>query len=166
MIRSTIKTIMRREIEPSNLYGFVLNKNKERVIVLVEDDFWLDGYQILRTSDINSMKSTETNRHCTQIIKKEGLLKNVVIPPMKLDTWQDVFQYLKRIDEFVIVEDETEDSFLIGPIVRANKQSVSIRHFDGTGRWEKVYNMKYSDISSVRFDCRYIRYHRKYVEKD
>lgn len=166
MMRNNIKTIARSEIDENNLYGFVIDKNDHLTLVMVEDDFWLDGYQILRNSDITSLKLTDTNRHCMNILRKEGLLRNISNPAIDIDAWPSVFRSLKKHDKFVIVEDEIEEDFLIGPIARVNKNTVSIKCFDGTGRWEGVQNIRYEDITTVRFDCRYILYHQKYTEED
>lgn len=165
MIRGNIKTIMRGDIDDNSSFGFVIEQNKDLILILVEDDFWINGYQILRFSDIDSIKSTATNRHCTKILKREGLLEGSVRPEIDLSSWRSIFRDLKKRDKYVIVEDEIEEQFLIGPIARVNKQSVSIKYFDGTGHWGDVLNIKYTDITSVCFDSRYIQYHRKYVDK-
>ena len=72
---------------------------------------------------------------------------------------------LKSLKNFVITEDEINDEFLIGPVLRVNQKSVKIHYFDGTGKWEKPQNLRYEDITSVTFNSNYIRMHQKYIKK-
>jgi hypothetical protein len=159
-----IKTIEREQIDPDNLYGFVVGESKELLMILVADDFALDGYQIVKKSDITSNKGSSGNKYCTAIMKKENMLKNLAVPDVDLDSWKTALSSLKSDDQYVIVEDEVEGDFFIGPITRIYSKSVSIHDFDGVGKWIGVENVKYEHITTVRFSCRYIDYHRKYLK--
>lgn len=165
-MRQNIKTIERSEFDPHNLYGYVIAKNDFLTLIAIEYDFLMDGYCILVNEDITKMKTTSTTRHCSNIMRKEGLLKDIDLPEINIDSWQSVFRSIKKLDEFVIIEDEFDELFLIGPIVRINKQSVTIRHFDGVGQWQGLRNIRYEDITIVKFACRYIQYHRKYISEE
>ena len=163
---TTIRTIARKELDPNNLYGFVLGKNSELTYLILEYDFKLDGYQIIRTDDLTTFSTSDTNKYCAAIMKREGLLKDYPQPAIQLDSWHTVFQSLKKMDFFIIVEDENEDDFMIGPIVRVNKQSVTIRYFDSVGEWKDAENIRYEDITSVKFGDNYSRMHQKYIDEE
>ncbi len=164
MKRKLIRKIERAEIEPNPLYGFVVDKSASLLMLAVEDDFILDGYQVVRKEDITSNKVAASSRHHTSIMKKEGILDGVTPPNVILESWRDVFRSLKQLDQYVIVEDEINEEFLIGPIVRVSAKSVSIRHFDSTGEWVDMFRIVYDDITTVRWGCRYVSYHQKYVK--
>ena len=158
--------ISRPEIDPNCLYGFVLNTSECLTMIAEEDDFLLDGYKIIRNVDLQLCKVTATTKYCTRIMKKEGLLDNLhVFPKVDLTDWRSVFHSLKQLGTFVPVENEQDEDFLIGPIRRINKLSVSIDYFDGTGKWQEPEIIDFKDITCVSFDTRYILTHQKYLKK-
>lgn len=159
--------ITRPDIDDHSLFGFVLESSDTLTLIAEEDDFCLDGYKVLRNCDIDIRKPTASTRYCTRIMKKEGLLDNIDDPPqVDLSSWAALFSSLRRQDRFVIVEDEVRGQFLIGPIRRVNKKSVTINYFDGTGNWLGPENITYDEITCVSFGSRYIRMHRKYIKSE
>ncbi|MCP5064256.1 MAG: hypothetical protein GY936_17590 [Ignavibacteriae bacterium] len=165
-IRSHINTFERERIDPNNLHGFIIEQSKKYTLLLNEYDFITDGFQIIRNIDITKKKISDSNKYCTKIMRKEGLISCISKPHINMESWNTIFRSLKNINKFVIVEDESEDIFLIGSISRVNQKSVSIRNFDGVGDWTGVENISYDDITSVSFDSRYILYHQKYIDTE
>ncbi len=54
--------------------------------------------------------------------------------------------------------------FLIGPIKKINKDSVQIQYYSPTGLLDKnPTTVKYTDITLVKFDNRYINVFKKYL---
>ena len=107
---------------------------------------------------------------CDQIIEKERLFSAVKIPDVNVDTWKSAFEGLKALDRNVIVEKETadgtNDEFTIGRIQKICKDFVYVLHFDADGIWQdKPYKIKYSDITSVTFESRYVTVFSKYISK-
>ncbi len=161
-----IHKILRPGVDDNSLYGYVLKVSDQLTLIAEEDDFILDGYKAIRNSDIDFCKPTSSTRYCTQIMKKEGIIINPnVALQIDLTNWATLLAGLKGQDEFVIVEDEIQENFLIGPIRRVNKKSITIDYFDGTGKWCEPRSIAYSDITSVSFASRYIKMHRKYIKR-
>lgn len=157
--------ITRPKQDTNALYGFVLNRSERLTLLAEDDDFLLDGYRVIRNSDIAEDKETPSTRYCTRIMISESLLSGLdPIPDVDLSDWTTVLGCLKRQQKFVIVEDESRDVFLIGPILRVNKRSVTIKHFDGTGKWKGEERIIFENITSVSFDKRYIETHRRHLE--
>lgn len=66
----------------------------------------------------------------------------------------------------MIIEDENpdDDLFVIGKVKRLNTQTLSIRHFDPIGHWERSDRIiPYSRITAVTFDDRYTTLCSKYA---
>ena len=80
-----------------------------------------------------------------------------------ISSWHSLLTNLKKMGEFVTIENEETEDFLIGSIRRVNKKSVTINYFDGTGKWLELENIAFDDITCVGFRSRYISIHRKYV---
>ena len=160
------RKIERSRIDANAIYGFVLDKSENLTYLAYEYDFQIDGFKIIRNEDISSSQVTPASRYCSKIMQKEGLLDILKNPPeLEIKNWVTVFQQLKRNRKIVIIENEEENDFFIGPIYRVGKQSVTIRGFDGTGKWQEKENVAFSVITSVAIDCRYIRFHEKYLRK-
>jgi hypothetical protein len=164
--RRWLHKITRPRIDEHNLYGFVLKTSGNLTLIAPEYDFCIDGYRIIRNDDIAVCKPTPTTRYGTRLMEKEGLTPDAEIASqIDLTDWFTALLDLKRMAEFVIVENEGEGDFLIGPIRRANKKSVTINHFDSRGRWTEPRGIGYGDITSVTFRSRYINIYRKYIKK-
>jgi hypothetical protein len=161
-----IHKITRPDVEDNALYGFIVNSSEALTLIAKEYDFYLDGYMVLRNSDIEICKPTPTTRYCTRILKKEGLIPDTSdAEHIDLSSWAALLRDLKKQRDFVIVEDETSDEFLIGPIERVNKKSVTIHYFDGAGKWKEPRNILYDEVSSVSFASNYIRMYQKHIKK-
>ena len=163
MRNTSLRNICREEIDPNSIYGIVLKENSDFVLVAKESDFFLDGYKILRRADISSSISTPSCRYAFKILKKEGQLKEIVFPDIDISTWHSIFRTLGR-GKFISAEDEAEGDYAIGPIVRVNKNSVTLRYFDGTGKWGEDERIEYSILTCVDFENNYINKHEKYIQ--
>lgn len=150
----------RDKLEKYTLYGFVLACSSELVLIHYVHDFHLDGYQVLRVSDISGIRHSASDRTMRKILRAEGILKQVGLNhSIDLQSWPSVFRKLKLIGGNIIVEGEEPEveEFCIGKIIRINKKTLCIRHFDGTGKWDEAFSYcPYEQITSVKFDCEYI----------
>ena len=128
-----------------------------------EDDFCLDGYAIRKLSHIKKVEIK--NDKCNEINKENGLTSHVVKPNVDISSWQTVFNSLKDLDTFVIVEDEINDSFAIGTIQKVLKNKLYFRDFDADGIWNDLcLEIPYSQITCVKWNTRYSSSWEKYLK--
>lgn len=178
MTKQEIKEIMRKAAAEKKVANVFMryNENYYNLIPLLvsdklflainEDDFIFDGYRISRFVDVKKVRVKDDM--CDQIIEKEGLLSTIKIPNVKVDTWKSSFEGLKALGRNVIVEKETadgtDDEFTIGKIQKVYNDFVYMLHFDADGIWQDdPYKIKYSDITSVTFESRYVTIFSKYI---
>lgn len=178
MTKQEIKEIMKQAAEEKKVANVFMryNENYYNLIPLLvsdklflainEDDFIFDGYRISRFVDVKKVRVK--NDMCDQIIEKEGLLSTIKVPDVKIDTWKSAFEGLKALDHNVIVEKETaegiDDEFTIGRIQKIYNDFVYVLHFDADGIWQdESYKIKYSDITSVTFESRYVTVFSKHI---
>ena len=171
MTRAMIKRLMAEAIEQQkianyfikyneNYYNLIPLKTSEQLFSAIkEDDFVLNGFRISRFRDIKEMRIKDDK--CDEVIRVLGLLDNLQIPAINLDSWSTVFESLKVIGKNIIVEYETpegvDDDFTIGKIVQVYKSCVYIHHFDADGVWQpEPYRIPYTQVTSVTFDSRYV----------
>jgi hypothetical protein len=159
-----------REFEEGELdvSGFLLNISKNFILMQKEEDFRLDGYYIIPKHRFDSIRNNKFDKTHKKILNKEGMTEKDYGIDIEIDLtdWNTVFQSLKKNDRHVIVEceDMEEPMFLIGPIKRINKKSVSIQYYDATGLLDKKpTTVKFDDITIIRFDERYLNIFRKYL---
>jgi hypothetical protein len=142
--------------------------SKDFLLIQKEEEFYLNGYAIIRKDHFDSMRCNKFDKTYKRILKGEGIfdkdygIKNKI----ELKDWKTIFENLKKLDHHVIVEceDLKESLFVIGPIKKINKDSVGIQYYSPTGLLDKKpTTVKYKDITIVKFDDRYINVFKKYL---
>ena len=152
----------------ADISGFLLNMTKDFLLIQKEEEFYLNGYGIIRKDHFDAIRNNKNDRALKRILKSEGILDADygIDKKINLKNWETIFGDLKKFDYHVIVEceDLEESVFVIGPIKRVNKDSVSIQYYDPTGLLDKkLTTVKYKDVTLVKFDNRYINVYRKYL---
>lgn len=147
-------------------YCFPLGMSDKLFLGAVEDDFIIDGFSIRRFSDIT--KAQIKDDKCVEIIKKEGILKDVFAPEIDLTDWHSTFLSLKEIGKNIIVEKESLDDdeweFAIGHIEKVHRNKILFRHFDADGVWQDdLLEIPFSQITTVILESRYVEVFSKYV---
>lgn len=147
-------------------YYFPLIQSEKLFLGVEEDDFQLDGFSIRRIKDIT--KAEMKNDFCEQILEQEGIIDQLVVPDIDLDSWETIFHSLLKRNRNVIVEkenlEEDETQLVIGRIEKIFKKHAYVRHFDADGIWQnEPYKIPYSEIASITFGSRYVEIFSKYL---
>lgn len=158
-----LQTFERRKIDPHRLYGVVVAESDNLLLIQREYEFEFDGYQVLRRRDITKAYSSKSNDYCARLMKAEGLWKS---PPKRirslpLSDWRTLLTALAG--QPVVIENESNGEFFIGPILECDARSVCIHHFDGCGQWENVERVAYRGITCVQIGGRYITIHSRHL---
>jgi len=152
----------------ADISGFILQMSKDFLLIQKEEEFYLNGYGIIRKDHFDAIRCNQNDRALKRMLKAEGIfdsdfgIKNNI----RLTNWQTIFEDLKKYDHHVIVEceDLKDPLFLIGPIKKINKESVQIQYYSPTGLLDKKpTTVKYNEITLVKFDDRYINVFKKYL---
>lgn len=180
MKKSDIKAVVNRSIVERNLcrmffryddnyrYYFPLISSDKLFLGTEEDDFILNGYTVRRYVDLTKVQIKDDK--CLEILAREGIIDSIKTPDIDLACWETVFASLKKSNQNVIVQKESQDEeeceFVIGRIDQVFKKFVYIYHFDADGIWqEEPYRIPYTDITSVSFGTRYVELYSKYIEE-
>ncbi|MBQ3231016.1 MAG: hypothetical protein IJB49_08385 [Clostridia bacterium] len=144
------------------LYYYPNAVNEKLLLGQEVRDFCLDGYTVRKMSqlkkvEINVDKYSEINRFI-------GLTNQIKMPEADIASWQTVFASLKRIDTFVIIENETDGGFYIGEVIKVLKNKVLFKYFDAEGIWEEPIEILYSTITSVSWNTCYSNTWKKYFD--
>ena len=110
-------------------------------------------------------KAEIKNDICEEINRLNGVAGQIKAPGIDISSWQSIFNSLRECGEWAIVENENEEIFHIGIILKAGKNKLTMREFDADGKWQEETKIPYKEITSVSFKTRYIDNWRKYLER-
>jgi len=155
----------------ANIFGFILDMNDTFLLIQNEEEFYLNGYSIIRKDHFDSIGLSKIEKTFRKILKGEGIIKKQlgIKNKINLSSFESIFKDLKRRDYFAIVEceDLKKPTFTIGEITKVSKKSVEIRHFSPEGIInKKSTKVKFDEITLVKFDYRYTRLYRKYLKEE
>ena len=126
-----------------------------------EDDFILDGYCIRKISHLKKVEIKDDL--CNVINKFNGTHEKIKMPPVDISSWQSIFDSLKALGCFVIIENEIEGRFLMGVVEKAFKNKLYFKSFDADGIWDDGWEINYRGITTVKWGCRYAEVWQKYL---
>ena len=125
----------------ANISGFILQMSKDFLLVQKEEEFFLNGYGIIRRDHYDAIRCNKFDKAFKRILKAEGIFDSDygIKNKLRLNEWKTIFEDLMKNDYHVIVEcEDLEDPlFVIGPIKKVNTDSVSIQYYDPTGLLDK-----------------------------
>ena len=176
MRKSDIKSIVREAINSrkllqelmkyNNYYElcFPVSYSNKLFLAANEHDFIIDGFTIYRFKDVKEVLITGDKYF--EIAKEEGLIESIEAPDIDISDWYNVFVSLQEINKNIIVENGYEENsfFAIGKIKKVTKTKVYMQYFDADGIWEEeLWEIPFTQITSVSFGTRYIEVFSKYV---
>lgn len=147
--------------------GYIVGYSKDFVILQATDDFMACGYNVLPLSQVIDVRYNNHDKYYDKIMRWEKEVDKIMLKHnVNLKDWVSVFTSIKATGLNVIVECEAPsiNTFTIGPIKKVLKNAVQILYFDAAGFSDsKPTSIKYSDITKVMFDDRYINIFSKYI---
>lgn len=154
---------------PCSFHYFPLKVNEKFFLCACEDDFQLDGYEIRRIRQVDSVRAASGK--IQDIDLSEGVVDEISVPKVNISGWKPIFRSLRNMNRYIIIEHEEKDpdqcAFYIGRIEEIKKHSVLLRCYDAEGIWDKkATQIFFRDITSVTFGSRYVDVFSKYVIKD
>ena len=136
--------------------------NEKFILGQEEDDFLLDGYCIRKISQLKKVEIKDDK--CNEINHLNGLTKELAMPDVDISNWQTIFDSLQKLNKFIIIEDDINEQFAIGIIEKTFKNKLYFKSFDADGIWDNAgLEIPYSQITSVKWDCRYADTWEKYM---
>lgn len=142
-------------------YFYILDCTEKLFLGAEEDDFLLNGFHVRRISDMKKIEIKDDL--CVKINKENKLLENTEKPDIDLSSWKKLFKSLKKLNCFIIIENEYTDMFYIGSIEKVKKNSVVFDPFDADGIWFDSVEIPYKKITTVIFGDRYSKAFQEYL---
>lgn len=151
--------------EPDYYYYYYFNAVNEKFILgQAESDFQLDGYCIHKISHLKKVELKDDK--CNEINKMFGITEQICMPNVDISSWHTIFESLKNLNAYIIIEDEINNEYSIGIIEKVCKNRVYFKRFDADGVWdEEGMVIPFSQITTVKWGTRYAEYWRRYLER-
>ena len=128
----------------SNYYYFYPNEVSDKYLLAQEEnDFQLDGFHIRKISQITKVEIKDDL--CSEINVWNGVVNQIHNPNIDISSWHSIFTALQNMNRFIIIEDEINEQFAIGRIVKVCKHHLVFDHFDD----KKAY---YSFLSNAKYN--------------
>jgi len=156
--------------DEDNYDGVVMSISKSFIVIKEAKDFEFDGTVILPKKTIRGYRDSKFEQCYNSILRKNGQFKNLKTPDWMTNctSIRDIIHELMRHNVWpgieVLLDEEKESAFYIGPIVETLKNSFSIKCYNAAGEWENVYRIDYKDIFRMEFDSKYCNYFNDYMK--
>jgi hypothetical protein len=165
-----IVSIRRKEIDPNEIQGFVLESSEQLVVLQYVYDFHVDGLMVLSRSDISEVRETKTDKFQTRLLKQEGLFEEVPFGnKFEVKGWRSIINQLSRSYPLLILECErgNDQDFVIGRLVKTTSAAAYVQHFTGTGRWlDEPVRVAYQDLTCIQAGSNYLNFYQRYFERN
>lgn len=150
------------------MQGFLLAFSDHLLLFQYVYDFRLDGYLIIRRSDVTELSCRDTDRFQRELLQAEGDLQRIDFEFTAPIQSFNSFLASRRANEIVIVEDELSDpqEFLIGTVSHVSDDTVHINHFTGIARRsDPPEQLTIDRITSCQTSTNYIRFYERHFER-
>lgn len=152
--------------EGADVKGFLLDAGSEWILLNEVSDFHTNGFTLVRRQDVDAVRRGRYERTMEAILRMQQTRAQNPGFRIRLDLADEMFEDLLAAKLPLIVEGEDPDDefFYIGNLVRVGKKSLSIHHFDATGRWDEMPSLlSYEGITRVTFGSEYINTFARYT---
>ena len=165
-------SIRREDIDDNELHGFILDFNKEWLLVCKEYDFIFDGVMMIKRELVSSIKYGSTQKFHKRLFQIEGKMAEVDFSksiPHTRGTESSLTLFLRGLtsDKVVMLEDERDDLFLIGFIEELGADDgIGLRFFDGEGTLEdELTYISEDEITLLTVDSSYCLHYERYFRR-
>jgi hypothetical protein len=170
--KQNLISIQREDIDENELHGFILDFNKEWLLMVKEYDFIFDGFMMVKREFVSAIKHGNTQKFHKRLFQIEGKMVEVdfgkTIPEAR-DGESSITQFVRSLaaDKVVMLEDERDDFFLIGFIEESDTDScIGLRFFDGEGQLEEeVSDISHDELTILTFDSSYCLHYERYFRR-
>ena len=144
----------RKPIDTQLLGGFVLEFSERLTLLSLLDDerFELNGYTVIRNSDVRRWRSVEQSSFRIRALNLKGV-KPVRRRGLSLASWADLLKSANDLFPLVTISREMIDknACQIGRILSMSRVSFELEEIDTDASWNGHHRYRFSDVTRVDF---------------
>jgi len=149
----------RKPIDKELLRGFVLEFSEQLTLLSPLDDerFELNGYTVIRNSDVRRWRSVGEDSFCIRALRLKGVWP-VRRRGLSLASWPDLLKSANDLFPLITVSRERIDknACQIGRILSMNRVSFQLEEIDTDASWNGHRRYKFNDVTRVDFGGGYV----------
>lgn len=163
----SLVSITRDSIDSASIQGFILDYNKDYILLAYIYDFHAGSYLILRREDLTTMNCRTTDTFQHSLLSDDGVLELIDFSTQLDD--RGVLSHLKELPpkRIIILEDEREVKvFLIGLIDSIEGTTIKLKYFSGAARWDdELSEIDIEDVTSISYSTNYTKAYERYFNR-
>jgi hypothetical protein len=168
-MKKELVSISRSDIDANEIQGFIISESDKLILIQYIYDFKSDGLMVLRKKDISELKTSNTDKFQTQLLKEEGVLSQIDFNlDYDLSSWENFLKAASKKHNLFILEEEKigESKFNIGKILKIGANKVTMNYFTGVARWlDKPVEIKYKNLTCCQMQNSYLNVYERYFNK-
>lgn len=153
--------IDRSPLSKENMWGFVAYAGESFVVLnIVSENFFLNGFTIIRTNDIRRYKIVEDREDMIRYVLSQRY-SSKFLEQFSIDSDElHDFSFLKTIHKYyplvTILREEMDETICsIGRIEELKNRIFLLRELSTTAQWEGVRRFRYSDVTRIDVGGKY-----------
>lgn len=156
-----------RDPDYVDIHGVLISRLPHWYFVREIEDFHFNGYSLVARDTVSRVRYNRFDKILNEMFIRYGE-SAMEQPPISTDgpdlSDQFIFQQLAALETILQVEDEDEEKFMMGTILRFTKDRLFMRYFETNGHWMKrPVGIDFAEISYVAFLGEYELTWEKYL---
>jgi hypothetical protein len=144
----------RKPLDKHLIGGFVLEFSDLLTLISPLDDerFELNGYTVIRNSDVRRWRPVGEDSFCVQALKLKGI-KPTRKRGLSLASWPDLLKTANELFPLITISRERIDrnACQIGRLRSTNRVSFELKEIDTSASWDDCNRYRFSDLTRVDF---------------
>ncbi len=157
--RKLVVEFKRKPLKQKTIFGFMLESNDEFVLIQSFDkqDYTLDGFIVLRWSDIKLYRVYDDAKYYLAEVVKMMNIVPAEKPSISLESWEAILRSANEIFPIVGIHQEHIERGLywVGKVKQFGKKRYRFNEIDPSANWDRKKTYKYKNLTQVNFDGRY-----------
>ncbi len=142
-------TLLRKDAD--NIHCVIHDEVEDWYLVEEITDFHFDGYALISKSSVECCRYNKFDKTFEKMLRQFDR-RPTAPPEIIIDSGEDFFTALSRLETFVTVESEDESRFMIGEIHKVTNNRLFMKHFTAAGEWfKRSAGIDYTEIGRACF---------------
>jgi len=145
--------------------GFIVEYNRDFVLVQIYEDFQLDGYSVLPRKSIKKLTSSDTLLFGEKVLSDNSIQMSTP-QSISIESYPLLFSSFINDNEVILIDsNKNDDYFIVGRVLEVNKEQLIVSYIDSASNLNyEPLTINYDDLDKVTFRSHYAKVYDKYTK--